>query len=331
VRDEAERIVHVVIHHDDVTVEKRARDALGRSEASFRALIEESPDGIFVARGGRIVFVNAAAIALLGYARRDDLIGRAVEEIFPPRDRVETGLSILRMEAQGMPLAPRETTLCRRDGGSIDADVVGLSVSFNGDPAAVLIARDISGRKRLQAGLAIADRMVALGTLVDVARPEVSYPARRDAPHSGLSAEVERVMDASIHLAGGHLRSGARMVKSYGTTPLVQGSETRLVQVFLNLLLNTAEGIPAGEADRHTIEVRTGTDERGRAQIEIRDEFAGIPAEIGRSGSARPGAGLGLSIAHNIITSLGGEIEVAGELEAGPRIRVFLPPAKDVP
>jgi len=90
---------------------------------------------------------------------------------------------------------------------------------------------------------------VALGTLVDEVRPGARDPARRDPSDPWPAVELGRVIDASIHLAGGHLRRGARLIKSYGTTPLVRGSETRLAQVFLNLLLNAAEGIPAGSPD----------------------------------------------------------------------------------
>ena len=39
-----------------------------------------------------------------------------------------------------------------------------------------------------------------------------------------------------------------RLVKDFGDVPLIDGNESRLGQVFLNLLLNAAQAIPEGEA-----------------------------------------------------------------------------------
>jgi PAS domain S-box-containing protein len=158
--------------------------------------------------------------------------------------------------------------------------------------------------------------------------------ARGDEEQSGPVA-VRRVLDSSINIAWNEIRHRARLVKDYGETPMVEGNESRLGQVFLNLLLNAAHAIPEGETERNEIRVSTRTDARGQAVIEVRDSGGGIPAEIQArifdpfftTKSAGEGTGLGLWICSGILSALGGEIRVDSEIGRGSTFRVTLPPA----
>jgi PAS domain S-box-containing protein len=158
--------------------------------------------------------------------------------------------------------------------------------------------------------------------------------ARGDDDQSGPVA-VRRVLDSSLNIAWNEIRHRARLVKDYGETPLVEGNESRLGQVFLNLLLNAAHAIPEGETERNEIRVTTRTDARGRAVVEVRDTGMGIPVEI-RDRIFDPffttkpvgeGTGLGLWICHGIVSALGGEVRVDSEIGRGSTFRVTLPPA----
>ncbi len=94
--------------------------------------------------------------------------------------------------------------------------------------------------------------------------------ARGDEDQSGPVA-LRRVLDSSINIAWNEIRHRARLVKDYGDTPMVEANESRLGQVFLNLLLNAAHAIPEGETERNEIRVTTRTDGRGHAVVEVRD------------------------------------------------------------
>jgi CheY-like chemotaxis protein/two-component sensor histidine kinase len=158
--------------------------------------------------------------------------------------------------------------------------------------------------------------------------------ARGDDDQSGPVA-VRRVLDSSINIAWNEIRHRARLVKDYGETPLVEGNESRLGQVFLNLLLNAAHAIPEGETERNEIRVTTRTDGRGFAVVEVRDSGMGIPLEIRERifdpfFTTKPvgeGTGLGLWICHGIVSALGGEVKVDSEIGRGSTFRVTLPPA----
>ena len=67
-----------------------------------------------------------------------------------------------------------------------------------------------------------------------------------------------------INIAWNEIRHRARLVKDYGAVPLVDGNESRLGQVFLNLLLNAAQAIPEG-ADRAQRDPDQHANRRARA------------------------------------------------------------------
>jgi CheY-like chemotaxis protein len=114
---------------------------------------------------------------------------------------------------------------------------------------------------------------------------------------------------------------------------VVAGNESRLGQVFLNLIINASQSIRDGAAEENEIRVVTSRDAAGRAVIEIRDTGAGMSAEeLARIFepffTTKPigvGTGLGLAICRNIVASMGGEITVESERGKGSVFRVSLP------
>jgi two-component system cell cycle sensor histidine kinase/response regulator CckA len=151
--------------------------------------------------------------------------------------------------------------------------------------------------------------------------------------------DVRAVLELSINMASNEIRHRARLVKDFGPIPLVDADEMRLSQAFINLLVNAAQAIPEGHVDENEIRVVTGTDERGRAVIEVRDTGRGIaPGVTGRifdpfftTKAVGVGTGLGLSICHGIVTSLGGEIAVDSHVGKGTTFRISLPGVAEPP
>jgi PAS domain S-box-containing protein len=147
--------------------------------------------------------------------------------------------------------------------------------------------------------------------------------------------DVRRVLDSIVDLAWNEISRRARLVKEYGEVPPVHANESRLAQALLNLVVNAAQSIPEGQAERNEIRIRTGTGTGGRVAIEIHDTGRGIAQEERASifdpfSTSRPagvGAGLGLSVCHSIVTLLGGKIEIDSEVGSGSVFRVLLPVA----
>ncbi len=145
-------------------------------------------------------------------------------------------------------------------------------------------------------------------------------------------ADVKRSLEASLAMVAKEVRAKAQLSHQLQEVPQVHGSEARLGQVFLNLLINASQAIPPGAPERHRVEVRL----RAEGQwvvVEIEDTGAGIPADLLKRifdpfFTTKPtgmGTGLGLSICHGIVTEVGGEISVESTVGQGSCFRVRLP------
>jgi signal transduction histidine kinase len=134
-------------------------------------------------------------------------------------------------------------------------------------------------------------------------------------------------------MAAHAVRPRARLVEEFGHPPRVMGSEARLGQVLLNLLVNALQAIPEGSPERHEVRVRTGRDDQGRALVEVSDTGCGMSPTVQARifdpfFTTKPvgvGTGLGLSICHGIITGFGGEISAQSEVGKGSTFRISLP------
>jgi PAS domain S-box-containing protein len=146
--------------------------------------------------------------------------------------------------------------------------------------------------------------------------------------------DVRRVLESSMRMAWNEIRHRAELVRDYHETSAVIANESRLGQVFLNLLVNAAQAIPEGRANANRIRVATH-DDAGQVMVEIEDTGGGIPPETMKRlftpfFSTKPigvGTGLGLSICQRIVSELGGQIRVQSQVGQGTTVRVCLPAA----
>ncbi len=145
-------------------------------------------------------------------------------------------------------------------------------------------------------------------------------------------------VDGALALCGGALaEAGAEVLVTLGPpAPVVLGHAVPVEQVLVNLLFNARDALdtrPPGAPRQITI---TATIEDGIARLAVADTGGGIPhAVMGRifepfvttKGPDR-GAGLGLSICHGLMRSMGGGI-TAENTGAGARFTLSLPVAPE--
>jgi nitrogen-specific signal transduction histidine kinase len=147
--------------------------------------------------------------------------------------------------------------------------------------------------------------------------------------------DLRPVLDSCVNLAWNELHNRARLARDLASTPPVLGNEGRLAQLFLNLIVNAAQSIPAGRPEDHEVGISARTLADGRVSVEVRDTGCGIPpADLPRIFdpffTTKPpgsGTGLGLSICHAIAAASGGEIQVESAPGRGSTFRVLLAPA----
>jgi two-component system cell cycle sensor histidine kinase/response regulator CckA len=144
--------------------------------------------------------------------------------------------------------------------------------------------------------------------------------------------DVNASISAAVNLMNNEIRHRARLLLVLSDVPHVLGSEPKLMQVLVNLLMNAAQAIPEGDADRALIEVRSYAEEKGRVRIDFRDTGVGMSKEVlahvfdpfFTTKPAAAGAGLGLSVANGIVESMGGEISVESREGEGSTFSVIL-------
>jgi PAS domain S-box-containing protein len=145
--------------------------------------------------------------------------------------------------------------------------------------------------------------------------------------------DVEQVLDSTMRIAWNQIRHLAKIVKVYGKVPTVHGNESRLGQVFLNLIINAAQAIPEGQFEDSEVRVETSVLSNHRVQVKISDTGAGIATEqqprlFTPFWTTKPigvGTGLGLSICHRLVTSMSGTIDFTSEVGKGTVFTVELP------
>ncbi len=140
---------------------------------------------------------------------------------------------------------------------------------------------------------------------------------------------INEEMDNTISVLSNEIKNrSAEIVKQYDQVAGFYGNPGLICQAFLNILLN------ALHSRDDNIIVTIKTEQHGDdAVISIADNGKGIPSEI-QSRIFEPffttkevgkGTGMGLTVAHDIISRHGGNIEVKSEPEKGSTFVITLP------
>jgi len=132
----------------DITEAKRAEEAMRASEEQYRAVFNASADALTLRDADfRIVDVNPALHAMTGFAR-EEVIG-SNRMLFTPREDEAAARALFDRELRGE-ATQYEMEAVRKDGTRFALEVRGLPVQYRGQPHVLVIARDITERKRAE-------------------------------------------------------------------------------------------------------------------------------------------------------------------------------------
>ncbi len=148
--------------------------------------------------------------------------------------------------------------------------------------------------------------------------------------------DLAEILEASIKLVRAEIGDRIFVTRDLNAVPHVMGDASRLGQVFVNLLLNAAQSIPAERTSGGRIDIVAG-EASDFVRVQVTDNGVGIaPQNMGRIFqpffTTKPvgvGTGLGLPICQSIVAALGGRIHVASDVGRGTTVSVELRAANE--
>jgi len=153
----------VVSSFIDITERKVAEQRLAESEAKYRLLFDRNPEAMWVREAGsnRFLAVNDTAVERYGYSR-EEFLAMSLEVIQPPEELAGMAEARGAEDSYSGPSRHR-----RRNGTIISVEVSSHRLEFDGLGARLVIATDVSERKRVQDQLAESE--LKLRTIFDQA------------------------------------------------------------------------------------------------------------------------------------------------------------------
>lgn len=137
----------------DITENKHAELALQKSETRFRKMFESNPHPMWVHdfETFRFLAVNDAAVEKYGYSR-EEFLSMTAMELRPPSQ-----IQLMLAEAREVAAGKHHIGVWKhrtRDGTVIDVEISAHTIDFEGQLSAVVLAQDISERRRSETRVA---------------------------------------------------------------------------------------------------------------------------------------------------------------------------------
>jgi two-component system sensor kinase FixL len=163
----------------DLTKRVHLEDALGVSEARWRAIVDSAVDGIVVIDAhGRIEAFNHAAERLFGYTI-DEVLGRNVDMLMPSPYHEEHDSYLSRYLATGRAKIigrGREVQGRRKDGTTFPLHLSVGEITIQGERKFTGILHDLTSRVEMEGRLREQEALARLGEMAAVIAHEVKNP-----------------------------------------------------------------------------------------------------------------------------------------------------------
>jgi len=193
-----------------------------------------------------------------------------------------------------------------------------------------LVAGAAAERAQIEGRELVEESVHAAARIASIVRTLQVFSRAHD--DDAADVTVSQIVDAAAAVALNEIRHRAVLLKEYlAPAATVRASPQQLEQALLNVIVNAVQAIPEGGVDQNRIILRIA--QRGdQVCIEIEDTGTGIPEELRGSifdpfVTSKPAerTGLGLSVTLEVVTRLGGHIDVDSQIGRGTRIAILLP------
>ena len=213
-----------------------------RAEQIYRSLLHSSADAIATYDlEGRTVYISPAFTKIFGWTL-EEMKGKRMP--FVPQSESESSMAIIRnLVERGTPCQGFETKRYTKDGRLLDVSISASRYNdHQGNPIGTLvILRDISEKKRLEAQLQYIERMEAIGTLAGGIAHDfnnlmmgmlgnislILYDVGSDSPHYEKLKNIEKLIQSGSKLTSqllGYARKGKYEVRAVNLNQLLKES-----------------------------------------------------------------------------------------------------------
>ncbi|MGI4791133.1 MAG: sensor domain-containing diguanylate cyclase [Janthinobacterium lividum] len=148
IHDQKGEVIGLSCISRDITVRRKAEDALRESETRLRSLADAAFEGIAVSRDGMLVDANPAFLTLYGYETEEQVVGMRAEDFVVPQAHTYVYQKVISGTEETY-----EALCLRRDGTTFQAEIRGRKVLWDGLPARVTAVRDVTERKAMEEAL----------------------------------------------------------------------------------------------------------------------------------------------------------------------------------
>jgi PAS domain S-box-containing protein len=342
---------------EDITERKKAEEALSQSESRYRAVVEQSADGIYLvdAGAGRILETNPALRGMLGYGA-EELRGMELHEIVA-HDPEDVYANVERTLREGWRFI-RERRYRRKDGSVVEVEVAASAIDYGDKQVICAAIRDITERKRAEEArreIRDAERRRIARDLHDGVLQDLSYTSAAigmimlQAEEAGLQEQLQAAVDAvrrgaeglrevvnDLRIEDEDGRPFTEMVES-----LVRRNQTMAKHVEISLDVGervTAKplGVTGTQASRLMQEALTNARRHAGAKritVGLRMDGPDLIAEVADDGvgfGPETLPGVGLSSMRERAAVIGGDLKIESGKEWGTRVRLQIPLSEDL-
>ncbi len=139
------------------TQERRIKTELESVKSQYGTLIEQATDPILVVQNGKLIYQNPARERLMGYTMEEAPEHNVIEDVVPEDRRRVQEYAAQRLKGKSAP-AQYTVRMIARDGRQVPLEMRPTVITYNGQPATLVVARDISERVRWKSCCATAIR-----------------------------------------------------------------------------------------------------------------------------------------------------------------------------